>query len=433
MRILLILASDLIYKYKNIFSINNGFAPLSLTLLSASVPEKYEAEIRIIDEGMQKVNYDHLNYDIVGISCCASSSNRAYELAKYWNKRGAYTIIGGYHATLCPDEVIKHCDTVMCGFGENMFPTILEDYINGSTKKIYKSKCGDINCTIKPNRNLIKHIPYYAKNTIFATRGCINNCSYCSVNKFSNSKYFKRPINEIINEIKSENFKKVYFLDSNFVADREYTKELLTALIPLKIKYYADITSNIYNDDEIISLLNKSGCYQVFIGFETFNLQNSNSSSKFNTIKNYKNCVNILHDNNIAITGGFMLGMENDNVESIMTLPQKIDDLGVDLIRYTIFTPLPGTSIFDKYKLEKKLLTTNYDYYDFMHVVHKTKFVAPEILQKLYFGIWEKTYSYKNIIKRVSRIKQQKTDLLLQNLYFKHLGNKIPKIIPFKY
>ncbi len=219
MKILFVLASDLIYKYENIFSINNGFAPLSLATVAGSIPKEYNAEITIVDEGLQKINYDKLNFDIVAISACASSLNRAYKLSEYWQKRGAFTVIGGYHATLCPDEVSEHCNSVICGFGEYVFPKVLEDYTNNSTRKIYVADCTNIQKYIEPRRDLIKNIPYGARNTIYASRGCVNQCTYCSVNKFS--KYLKRPVEEVVEEIKRNKFKKCYFLDSNFIADKD--------------------------------------------------------------------------------------------------------------------------------------------------------------------------------------------------------------------
>lgn len=428
MKILLILASDLIYKYTNILSLNSGFAPLSLTTLAASIPEKYHADIRIIDEGMQKVNYDKLNYDIVGISCCASSSNRAYELAQYWRKRGAYTIIGGYHATLCPEEVSKHCDSVICGFGEYIFPELLEDYCSTKTKKIYYADCKQQTKYILPRRDLIKNIPYGAKNTIYATRGCVNKCKYCSVNRFTNSSYIKRPVGEIIDEIKTCKFKKLFFLDSNFTADKEYTKELMTALIPLKIKYYADVTYDIYNDNELMNLLNKSGCFEVFIGFETSQNNNLKLNYKNYNTEKYKNCVEVFHDKNIAITGGFMVGMDNDTEDTILCLPDYVNELKIDVVRYTIFTPIPGTILFEEYKNNHRLLTLNYDYYDYMHVVHKLANIEPQRLQELFAKIWKETYSNKNILYRLYG-KKDFGYLLAVNMYFKLLQRNIPQKI----
>lgn len=431
MKILFILASDKNYRCNNIFSINNGFAPLSLTTIAASVPEKYHAEIRIIDEGMQKVNYDKLNYDIVGISCCASSSNRAYELAQYWKTRGAYTIIGGYHATLCPQEVSMHCDSVISGFGENIFPQVLEDIICGNTQKIYHADCMQKLGNTLPRRDLIKTIPYWAKNTIYATRGCVNKCKYCSVSNFTKSNYIKRPIGEVINEIKSCKFKKLFFLDSNFTADREYAKELMTALIPLKLKYYADVTFDIYSDNELMELLRQSGCFEVFIGFETFSNNNLCTNNKNqNKTDFYENCVKTFHYHNIAITGGFMVGMDNDTEENLRLLPEYTADLRIDVIRYTVFTPLPGTPLFEQYKKENRLLTYNYDYYDLMHVIHKPLNIDPRKLQEIFAWIWSDSYTMKRILYRTNLLKHKK-ETFFANLYFKALGNKISSTLEY--
>lgn len=133
MRILFILASDLIYKKGHFFTLNNGFAPLSLTTLAACIPDKYHAHIEIVDEGMQKINYDKkADFDIVCISCCTSSSNRAYFLSDYWKKRGAYIVIGGIHATLYPQDVKNHCDTIMLGYGEDYFARFIDDFANAT-------------------------------------------------------------------------------------------------------------------------------------------------------------------------------------------------------------------------------------------------------------------------------------------------------------
>lgn len=403
-------------------------------MLAASVPEKYNAEIKIVDEGMQKVNYDRLNFDVVGISCCASSSNRAYELSEYWRKRGAFVFIGGHHATLCPDDVAKHCDSVISGFGEYVFPQMLEDIENGSAKKFYNANCITEGKYITPRRDLIKDVNYYAKNTIYATRGCTNNCSYCSVSSFTKSHHLRRPVGDVVNEIKNEKFKEVYFMDSNLIADEEYAKELMSALIPLKISYYTPITYNAYKDPELLDLMQKSGCFHVFIGFESFYNSNLQSADKeVNQVKEYKECVQTLHDARISVTGGFMVGMEYDDEESIKSIPQKVQDLGIDLVRYTLFTPLPGTKIFQKCKDEDRLLTYNYDYYDLMHVVHKPERISPERLQFLYRSLWDETYSYKNIFRRIKGDRQNKTVLFLENLYFRILGRKIPYKILYKY
>ncbi|MEI8012814.1 MAG: B12-binding domain-containing radical SAM protein, partial [Candidatus Omnitrophota bacterium] len=245
MRILFILASDLIYRYQGFFTLNNGFAPLSLTTLAACVPEKFNARIEIVDEGMQRVDYDGKTFDIVVISCCASSSNRAYSLARYWRMRGVYTVIGGVHATLCPDDVASRADTIITGYGEAVFAKFLDDFFQGTPRTVYNAKYES--CWLSspiPRRDLIQHTRYYFKNTVVANRGCVNTCRFCSISKLSGGQGMKRPIGEVIDEIRTMEFKKVHFVDPSPISDIEYAKEFFTALIPLKIKYFINATVN---------------------------------------------------------------------------------------------------------------------------------------------------------------------------------------------
>lgn len=433
MRILFILASDLIYKYQGLFNINNGFAPLSLTTLAASVPGEYNAHIEIVDEGMQRVNYDKKTFDIVAISCTASSSNRAFELSKYWQRRGAYTVIGGVHATLCPQDVKEYANSVMVGYGEAIFPKFLEDFTKGSPQKIYTAKYeNEYLSSPIPRRDLIKHINYYFKNTVVANRGCANKCRFCSISKFSNGIGIKRPLGEVIDELKKTNFKKVHFLDPSPISDIEYAKEFFTALIPLKIKYFIDSTINAAQNPEILELMRKSGCFEVLVGFESFNTKNLTGENKeFNDVEKYKDYVRKFHDNNIAILGSFVIGMENDTEENLKLLPDLVKEIKVDLPRFTIFTPFPGTEPYDLYRQQNRLITDNFDYYDLMHVIHRPRLIEPQKLQEIFYNTWQKTYSYKYLAERVSRQKHNQVDMALQNLYFKHLGTKIPKIVDY--
>src|SRR5512140_909455 len=116
MKILLILPRDYTYHYHGLANKLIGpYAPLTLVTLAALVPKELNAQIDLLDEGIQKPNYGNKNYDIVGITCVAASANRAYELADDWRKRGAFVVLGGAHPTLMPDEAQQHADAVVVG------------------------------------------------------------------------------------------------------------------------------------------------------------------------------------------------------------------------------------------------------------------------------------------------------------------------------
>ena len=65
----------------------------------------------------------------------------------------------------------------------------------------------------------------------------MNSCYFCSTACAFDRKYITKDINALINEIKNLGSKTILFVDDNFNGNKEYTKELLKALIPLKIKW----------------------------------------------------------------------------------------------------------------------------------------------------------------------------------------------------
>src|SRR3990172_2909060 len=136
MKILLILPRDHIYRYHGLANkIIGPYAPLTLVTLAALVPKELEAQIDILDEGIQKPNYENKNYDVVGITCVTSSANRAYELSEYWRSRGAFVVLGGAHPTLMPDEAQQHANAIVVGLAEETWPQILRDLKNGVVQK----------------------------------------------------------------------------------------------------------------------------------------------------------------------------------------------------------------------------------------------------------------------------------------------------------
>ena len=114
MRILFILPYDNTYKYKGSFTKSISYAPLTLSVLAALVPQEMKAEIKIVDEGVDRPCLRG-DFDLVAITCVTSSAQRAYELCKYWKEKGSYVVLGGVHPTLMPEEASQHADTIFIG------------------------------------------------------------------------------------------------------------------------------------------------------------------------------------------------------------------------------------------------------------------------------------------------------------------------------
>lgn len=427
MKILLVLARDNVYKYEKTF-FKKYYAQITLITLESLIDkEKYNAEVFLIDEGADKYDatsdkHKDKKFDLVCISSVISASRRAKEISKFWKERGAYTLIGGHYATVLKDEALNFFDTVITGAGEVSFPKFLNDFHRKKPKREYFEKI-DEDHEYKPlNRKLLKSRRYFGNyGTIVANNGCNNKCSYCSVTKMFNGKNSLRSIDYVVSEIKSNKYREWIFYDPNLLADREYSIKLVTELKKLKIKWSASATISLGNDIEFLKLLKESGCIALVIGLESFVQENLNIVNKnFNRVNEYKRLVKTIQSYGISILATIMIGMETDTVESIRRIPDIVEEIGVDIPRYSVLTPYPGTPFYEQLEKEGRLLTKDWYYYDTETVVFKPKNMTYETLQKEFYRLWMDSFTFKRIIKRVKNSKNKGIKFIAEIFFRQH-------------
>lgn len=427
MKILFILPYDNTYKYKGNFTKSISYAPLTLSVLAALVPKEINAEMKIIDEGVQRTN-DMGEFDIVVITCVTSSANRAYQLSQYWREKGSYVVLGGAHPTLMWDEAAAHAHSIFIGLAEETFPEFIQDYIDGKPQKIYKQgdKCNHLSMPT-PRRDLMSKA-YINIPTVVANRGCQNSCAYCSIHKLWGHHGLTRPVGEVIKEIKGLHTKRIMLLDPSPTSNEEYAEEFFTALIPLKIRWSGLSTIDVVHHPKLFDLMIKSGCEGILAGFESINRENLVSVGKeTNKVDEYKYAVKQFHHADIPVLGCFVAGFDSDTRESLMETVDFIDEIGVDLPRFSILTPFPGTNMFDDYDKQGRILTKDWNMYDTMHVVFEPKSMSQEELQLAFYQMWKRSYSLKCILKRINNTRYEKIIKLGANIGFKYYAHKLRK------
>src|SRR5204863_8725679 len=134
------------------------FPQLTMPLLAAYTPEHWE--VVHTDEIVQTVDFEK-KLDVVGITANTPAAPHAYELAREFRKRNVAVVIGGPHATLLPDEVMRHANAVVVGEGELVWPQLLADFERGELKPQYRS-CAlpDLKRMPHPRWDLIKGRAY---------------------------------------------------------------------------------------------------------------------------------------------------------------------------------------------------------------------------------------------------------------------------------
>ncbi len=99
-----------------------------------------------------------------------------------------------------------------------------------------------------------------------------------------------------------------------------------------------------------------------------------------------------------------------------------VEKSGMDLVKYSILTPLPGSYLFEKFKKEKRLLTLNWELYDGEHCVFLPRNLSPEKLEEGLRWAYRITYRFSSILKRTLRKGSPFPHAFLANLVFKKLS-----------
>src|SRR5437764_12264294 len=357
-----------------IFKTSLRYAPLTLTTLAAVVPPELNADVTIQDEGVQPLDLD-FDADLVGITAITGTAPRAYGIADRLRARGRTVVLGGVHATLLPDEAAAHADALVLGYGEKSWPQLLRDFARGELKPRYFTPTGRSLAGVPiARRDLLKKDRYATVNSIEATRGCPHKCDFCVVPTAWANTYAHRPVEEVVAELKTFEGRHALFIDLSPVEDVVYAKALYRAMIPLRFRWVGLATTRIAEDDELLALAARSGCKGLLIGFESVSQATLEETNKgFHRARNYREVVKKLHDHGIGIQGCFVFGFDNDDASVFERTAEFVDRTKIDLPRYAVATPFPGTGLFRRLKAEGRLLHERWDLYDVEHVVFQPR------------------------------------------------------------
>jgi radical SAM superfamily enzyme YgiQ (UPF0313 family) len=401
------------------------YAPLTLTTLASLVPPELNADVRIIDEGVDDIP-DDLDADLVGISAITGTAPRAYEIAARLRSRGVKVVIGGVHPTLMPEEAMANADSTVVGYAEESWPALLRDFVAGRMARRYdQSPTLSLANLPFPQRELFDTSLVNVAHTLEATRGCIYQCEFCVV-PAAWGKPLQKPVADVVADIRQMRAKRLIFLDLNLIADSAYAKELFTALIPLKVQWGGLATTTIAWDDELLDLAARSGCRGLLIGFESLNQASLLETKKaFNMRRSYYEVVRKIRERKIALMGCFVFGFDHDSLSTFDETVDFVLESKMDLPRYAIAVPFPGTALYKRLKAEGRITTENWSLYDGQHVVFEPKLMSPGDLLERTRKAWKKTYSYRSIVRRLAGSRTRLPISIPANLGYRFYANHL--------
>ncbi|MGA2079609.1 MAG: radical SAM protein [Holophaga sp.] len=388
--------------------------PLGLLILARLTPLEWEVEV--IDENLGPVDYARMpRPDLVGITAFTSQAPRAYQISTYFRELHVPVVMGGIHASMCPNEALRYVDAVVTGEAELKWPKVLEDVQAGKLESIYEGGLIQVENVPAARHELFAGRYYFG--SIQTTRGCPLNCSFCSVTAFNGGKFRHRPVENVIKELRQIKEKIILFVDDNLIGTRRdhisHTKELFRAMIRegLTKPWICQATINFGDDDELLKLAQKAGCMGVFIGFESPTVEGLVAVHKRFNIRqgqSFRNVVERIHRHGILVAGSFIMGIDTDQRGISDITAHACDEYGVDMANVLILTPLPGTALYTDLEQQGRILATNYPedwkYYTLINPVSKFKNFTWEELMAETNRFNDLFYSYPKILRRVLRV-----------------------------
>ena len=390
------------------------FSVLPLTVVAALTPRKHH--VRIVDENVEALDFD-ADCDVVGISFMTALAPRAYEIAASFRRRGRIVVAGGYHPTLCPEDAAPHFDAVVVGDAEGAWERLLADVRRGALQKVYRQPARDVSVclgqdrpadplqTPVPRRELLQHTArhYATINAVQAGRGCRHDCRYCSVTVFHGRKYRRRPVADVMGELRSLP-RDLIFVDDNIIADREYAVELFRAMAPLRKRWVSQCSVLVADDPELLHLMRAAGCCGLFIGIETASEENLAAVHKqFNRSGTYPERLRRIRRSGIGVVAGMIVGMDADDARVFEQTLRFLQANRLDAVQLNILTPLPGTPLHTEMARAGRVTDRDWSHYDYRHVVFRPARMTAAELQAGADWLYAQFYRLDRILCRFAR------------------------------
>lgn len=405
--------SSMVKVKENRFNKYRVWKPLGLLVLAALTPKEWD--ITVVDENLGMPDYAGMPQpDLVGITAFTAQAPRAYEVVSEFRARGVPVVMGGIHASMCPEEASERVDAVVTGEAESVWAQVLEDVQRGTLKKIYEGSHAEVDTIPLARHDLLPS--GYVFGSVQTARGCPLNCSFCSVSAFNGRKYRRRVIKDVVEELKLIKEKWVLIVDDNLIgASKSHiagAKELFRAIIRADLgkKWIGQATINMADDEELLQLAREAGCIGVFIGFESPSDEGlAEVHKKFNNAKDrdFRASVKRIQRHGLVVAGSFIIGLDVDKPGIGQRIAEAADHLDLDLLNVQCLTPLPGTELWDTMEAEGRITANKFPedwkYYTLTLPVGRYKNLSRDDIFREMADCNHHYYSLAHIARRVWR------------------------------
>ena len=341
-----------------------SFPPLGLMTVASLLPDDYQ--VRLVDMNVRKLKDDEIRWaDIVFLSAMEvqkESLKGVIDRCRSMNKR---TVAGGPIFTTQPD-IFPEVDHLVLDEAETTIKPFLRDLKSGNLKKVYTSKKRpDIRKVPVPDWSLINHRKY-ATMLIQYSRGCPFNCEFCDIAYLNGRNPRTKSPEQVVRELQSlydmgwRN--SVFFVDDNFIGNREEVKKMLPRLIEWQksrnypFTFLTEASINLADDEELMRLMSDANFNKVFLGIETPNVDSLKECKKLQNLnRDMKESIRAIQKYGMEVMGGFIIGFDNDTESIFQNQIDFIQETGIVTAMVGLLNAIPETPLWDRLKKEGRL------------------------------------------------------------------------------
>jgi radical SAM superfamily enzyme YgiQ (UPF0313 family) len=380
-------------------------------------------EVRVYIEDIHAIDMQEvLSADLVGISAITSTAPQSYRLADRVREAGGIAVLGGTHTSFMPEEGLQHADFVVRGEGEFAFQELVEaiergdgfdriqnlSYLEGGrvVSNPERPKIPNLDVNPIPDYTLIEGWKRGGVISIATSRGCPFSCTFCSVPGMYGHAFRTHSVGRVLDELKlhTGNYY-TFFADDIFTANKKRCKELLRGMIERGVttQWGAQVRTETVDDPELLQLMRDSNCWNVYVGFESINPRTLKLFQKKQDLAKIERAIERFHSHGIRIHGMFVVGSDEDDLDTIDATTAFARKHDIDSIQLMILTPIPGSPDWDTLyeRGEKYVINRNWSLYDGHHTVHQPRRMSPYELQMAAIDATEKFYSWGGIFQKL--------------------------------
>ena len=290
-------------------------------------------------------------------------------------------IVGSFHPTCCPEEVMQNpdIDFIVRGEGEIPLLRLLEELKKDSPALetapgiYYRDREGRVrnNPGVNlisnldelpfPARDLVLNCDYdaYRAHSISTARGCPYTCAFCADRSLWGGKVRRRSVDNVIEELRllkdSYKVKYVEIVDGTFTYDRKYLRAFCNAVIDRKLGIEWRCTARYDNLDEgLLQLMKQADCGGLYLGLESGSDRVLNSIDKKTTVEQNIRVSEMIYKSGIPSATAILLGLPAESREDMDETLKLMKKVKTDIFDINSYMPLPGTRLYDSMSEEAR-------------------------------------------------------------------------------